>query len=123
MDRPKAGAHKHLGLGIALDDRIAATFYRQIFSLATSFFPFETSAPGLPGSTCIYCDMLDVLKEPTVASRARDSSGSEWLCLFYRMSDYVKEKLKIGISRSWHPQVQSVPRLQLGDPSSHKRLS
>ena len=30
------------------------TFYRQILSLTYSFFFFETSAPGLPGSTCIY---------------------------------------------------------------------
>ena len=28
------------------------TFYRQIFSLLYIFF-FETSAPGLPGSTCM----------------------------------------------------------------------
>ena len=28
------------------------TFYGQILSLAYSFFLFETSAPGLPGSTC-----------------------------------------------------------------------
>ena len=29
------------------------TSYRQILSLAYSLFPFETSFPGLPGSTCI----------------------------------------------------------------------
>ena len=61
-----------------------------------------------------------------MASRVRDEP--EWLCVFFpffffRMSDIVRGKLNIGTSRSWHPEVQSVPRLQLGDPSSHKRLS
>ena len=34
----------------------------------------------------IYCDMLDVLGEQTVASRARDEpvrGAAEWLCLFF----------------------------------------
>ena len=51
--RPKAGAHKNLCLPshwlVAL-----LTFYRQILSLVYSFFPFETSAPGFPFSTCKY---------------------------------------------------------------------
>ena len=46
-ERRKAGAHKHLGLGIALVDR-PARFYRQILSLTYSFFPLKLPPPACP---------------------------------------------------------------------------
>ena len=48
----KTATHKHLGLYIAVVIALR-TFSRQILSLPYSFFPFETSTPPLPGSTCI----------------------------------------------------------------------
>ena len=44
---PKAGAHKHPGLGIALVDR-PARFYRQILSLTYSFFLWNFPPPACP---------------------------------------------------------------------------
>ena len=52
-ERPKAGAHKHLGL-------------------AYSSFLFETSAPGLPGSTC--------------TSFYRSLGHPKWVCDSYRLN-------------------------------------
>ncbi len=52
-ERPRAGAHKSLGWASHWLVAVC-TFYRDIPSLAYNFFiPFETSAQGLPGSTCI----------------------------------------------------------------------
>ena len=58
-ERPKAGANKNFGLGIALVGRRVhilwpiGTFFGVWF-----FFPFETSAPGLSGSTCTIRETL-----------------------------------------------------------------
>ena len=69
--------------------------------------------------------MLDVLKEQPVASRGRDEplrGTASWLFIL-RISDFVKREVEHRNFRTWHPEVQPLPRLQLGDPSSHKRLS
>ncbi len=63
------------------------TFYRQILYLAYRFFPFETSAPGLPGSTCIYCLKDNGVDGPRVctfggcSSRASYQLLGSWLSL------------------------------------------
>ena len=49
--------------------------------------------------------------------------GCVFFYLFFRISDFVKRETENRNFRTWHPEVQSLPRLQMGDSSSHNRLS
>ena len=70
------------------------TFYRQILSLAYSFFLFETSAPGLPGSTCIWYMSLNAIAyhdNIVIFSRSKDIDGSGCFLAFTNLTQGIRE--------------------------------
>ena len=71
-ERPKAGANKNLGLGIALAGRRVHILSAKFFGVF--LFPFWNFAPGLPGST--FTIVARRLKRPPPSSASNPTLGA-----------------------------------------------